>query len=103
MKPDLVPQPVRTLKVRRYEPPFRWQVESQSNPRTPHLVDLLGFHGNGECSCPHFTFTLARELRMGRVPSPATRCKHIRAAREALLNTLIKENLHANKNHGQVA
>lgn len=95
MKPEHAPAKIRTLKVRRFEPPFRWRVESESRPSAPHLVDLLGYDGNGECSCPHFVFTLARELKMGRVPSPATRCKHIRAAREALLNALIRERLHA--------
>lgn len=88
-----LPPVVRTLRVRRFNPPWQWHVASESEPDQPHLVDITGYQGNGECSCRHFRFRLAPELRMGRTPSPATRCKHIRAAREALLNTLVREHL----------
>lgn len=91
--------PVRSLRVQRFEPPWRWRVQSQTDPMHPHVVDLTGYNGNGECSCKHFVCTLARELKMGRAPSPATRCKHIRAAREALINTLIRENITNGNTH----
>lgn len=94
MKPE---SPIRWLRVRVFEPPFRWHVQSESEPQFPHLVDLLGYAGNGECSCKHFLCRMAPELKQGRKPTPATRCKHIRAAREALINNLIRQHLHENE------
>lgn len=79
----------RTLRCWPYNPPLQWLVESESHPTQPHLVDLGAYAGNGECSCKDFSTRRAPELKAGRRPSPLTRCKHIKAARERLLNRVI--------------
>lgn len=81
----------RTLRCKRYTPPMVWQVESDSENGLPHLVDLSSYSGNGACDCRDFVFRKEPDLRLGRRPSPITRCKHIKAAREALLNECIRE------------
>jgi len=82
-----------TLRCRLFNAPFEWHVESIGKPKFPHLVVLTDYDGNGACDCENFIFSKLPELRLGRRPQPATRCKHIRAAREALLNRVIKEKI----------
>jgi hypothetical protein len=91
-------KPATTLWCRVFNPPLEWHVESQSHPQLPHLVNLGGYDGNGECDCENFTFKKLPEVKAGRRPQPATRCKHIRAAREALLNRAIREHIEEEKN-----
>ena len=89
--------PPPSLRVRRYNPPLQWMVASEEQAGDaevpPYLVDLGAYGGNGECCCKHFLCRLAPELKAGRRPGPATRCKHIKAARECLLNHYIREHL----------
>lgn len=62
-------------------------VQSESGKEIdPYRVDLTGYNGNGECNCMNFKTkhgpVLSRTPPLLLKPSPATRCKHIRAARE---------------------
>lgn len=67
--------------------PFRYCVESSSQPLTWHLVDLTARQGHGECSCINFA-TVARpnHERHGKwIPwakgrHGASECIHLRAA-----------------------
>lgn len=78
------------LRVRSYDSPLRFLVESESEQAKPHLVDLENYAGNGECSCKHFVCRLAPELKMGRAPGNATRCKHIQAARAVFTDYAVR-------------
>jgi len=67
--------------------PFRYRVESQSEPGRIHLVDLTGRHGFGACDCDHFHFTANPTYKEKGLYIPyeagragVTECKHIRAA-----------------------
>lgn len=82
--------PPRTLYVRQLDWPMRWQVESETDRAHPHLVDLSSYNGNGECSCLHFSCRMVPELKQGRHPSNATRCKHIAAARGMFCDVMIQ-------------
>ena len=80
-----------TLKCRpesKRSNPLRWLVSSGTRPGVTHLVDLADLDGNGACSCEHFVFHLEPRLRSGKTTTPL-RCKHIKVAREALINRTI--------------
>jgi hypothetical protein len=79
-----------TVKVWDHEWPFRFRVESWSDKQRVHLVDISAYRGNGECSCENFSCRLAPELKLGRAPGPATRCRHIRAARSHFTDKAIR-------------
>ena len=66
---------------------LRFRFTSDTRADIAHVVDLGEFNGFGECSCEDFTFRLLPALVRGE--TPATRCKHILAAREHLLNQVI--------------
>lgn len=68
---------------------MRWIVTSASRPEIEHLVQLDAFGGIGECSCEHFQFRIAPDLREGR-RAGATRCTHITVAREAYTDAMIQ-------------
>ncbi len=67
---------------------LRWIVTSRSRPDIEHLVDLDGFGGIGRCSCEHFEFRIAPDLRDGRRIG-AHRCSHILTARNAFTDAMI--------------
>lgn len=73
-----------------YNPPFEFLVDSQKGTEV-YKVDLLGDGGNGECSCPHYQYRLKQLIKAGQTPSSATRCKHIRRARNLAMTLIIKE------------
>lgn len=88
-RPSPLRQP-RALVVRPYDHPLRFLVESSSEGKeAPHLVCLASYNRNGRCTCKHFTCRLEPELRQGRRPSNATRCKHILHARHYFTNQQI--------------
>ena len=68
--------------------PWRFYVESESEPEFPRLVDLEEYDGVGWCSCPHFTFRCQPNLERGD-RGTELRCKHILAAREYLIDQQI--------------
>jgi hypothetical protein len=73
---------------------LRWVVTSRSRPEIEHLVELDGFGGVGRCSCEHFEFRIAPDLREGRRVG-AHRCSHILAARNAFTDAMIQALLQA--------
>jgi hypothetical protein len=67
--------------------PFRYRVESQSEPLKWHLVDLTERGGHGMCDCKHFQTVAGPNFRRhGKwIPYAPKRngvseCKHLRAA-----------------------
>ena len=79
---------------------LRFRFESVLRPEIAHVVDLGGFDGFGECSCEDFTYRALPVLVRNRLPhtplsavtdeTVVKRCKHILAAREALLDQVIR-------------
>jgi hypothetical protein len=67
---------------------LRFRFESEARPDISHVVDLGAFGGFGECSCEDFQFRLLPALSRHQSPT-GSRCKHLLAAREALLGQLI--------------
>lgn len=74
-----------------FDTPLRWLVPSASRPGESHLVELDAYNGNGKCSCADFTCRHEALARTGQGGVAKTRCKHIKRARSALLDSLIKE------------
>lgn len=68
---------------------LRWIVTSRTRPEIEHLVDLDSFAGVGRCSCEHFEFRIAPDLREGRRVG-SHRCSHILAARNAFCDAMIQ-------------
>lgn len=54
-----------------------------------HMVELDKYKGNGHCSCEDFQMNKKPMLHFVTTPSDKTRCKHIIAAREFLLDRLV--------------
>lgn len=76
------------MDVESFEPPFRFHVVSSSRGSSGlrHLVDLVENDFVGACSCEHFTMTLIREVRAGKI----ARCRHIEVARKHWLDWMLK-------------
>jgi hypothetical protein len=74
-----------------YDSPGRYLVPSRSRAGEVHLVDLLAYRLNGRCDCPDFTVRREPMLRKGASPGNSTRCKHIHAARDAMLQLILEE------------
>ena len=77
------------MEARPHDNPLRWVVTSRSRPDVEHLVDLAAFGGIGNCSCEHFQFRIAPDLRDGRRLG-ARRCSHILVARNAFTDQMIQ-------------
>ena len=67
--------------------PFEWIVRSETRKEIEHLVNISARGGNGDCSCEAFQFRHVPNLKRGMAVS---RCKHIKAAREAFTDYIIK-------------
>jgi hypothetical protein len=77
------------MEARIGDNPLRWGVTSRSRPEITHLVELDAFGGIGTCSCEHFQFRIAPDLREGqRIGS--SRCSHILVARAAFTDAMIQ-------------
>ncbi len=81
-----------SLRVKRLDgEPFRFLVQSESG-REPLTVDLQALDFNGWCGCEDFEARRGKVLRENKNErSPASRCKHIQAARDWLLDTLMEQ------------
>ena len=77
------------LEALMHDGPLRWRVTSKTRPDVEHVVDLAGFGGIGSCSCEHFQFRIAPELREGK-RFGAKRCSHIIVAREAFCDAFVQ-------------
>ena len=79
---------------------LRFRFDSEVRPDIAHVVDLGAFDGFGECSCEDFTYRILPTLLRNRNrltdvvaitdETQLKRCKHLLAAREALLDQVIK-------------
>ena len=68
---------------------LRYRFESETRADVAHVVDLGEFGGFGECSCEDFIYRLRPLLVKGQREG-LRRCKHLEAAREALLDQVIE-------------
>jgi hypothetical protein len=61
---------------------LRYHVESRSDPKHPHMVDLSCFDGFGQCSCKRWQCDIWPVIRdgEGRKHTKQTTCAHVRAA-----------------------
>lgn len=83
------PKTSSVFRIRQADCKTRWWVSSQSRPDVEHLVDLMFYHQIGKCTCERFSFGLEPIARLATRPTDNLRCKHIRAAREALMDALL--------------
>jgi hypothetical protein len=69
----------------------RYLVASQST-QGKYMVDLLAYGGNGQCACPQWAYRIGPAREKGE-PPPVRWCKHIAAARQTMLDDVIKRML----------
>lgn len=78
----------------------RFFVDSERPGKPPYLVDLDSYDGNGECRCKNFTVKCEpqakAQLTLPKNQRWPMRCKHIKWAREYLLD-LFLDNLRTEK------
>lgn len=67
--------------------PLRFHVTSPGS--TPYLVDLAELDGNGFCGCTDFQCRRKPIFDIEQMAGPASRCKHIRAARDHVAGLVI--------------
>ena len=77
------------LAVKRLDAPYRWLVQSESDPEVWYGVDLLENNRIGSCDCDHFRYRLSQLASEAKRPWDGLRCKHLVIVREALLNALL--------------
>jgi hypothetical protein len=71
---------------------FRYLCESWEKPDQPHTVDLLAYGGNGECDCISFCAEKRSGIKAGiTLFTSQSMCRHIIAARDYLLNEILKD------------
>lgn len=74
------------FQVRQHDGFTFWVKSRQGNGE--YLVDITALRGNGKCDCPHFRCRLEPKVNSdGNV----RRCKHILAAREYVIDLMVKE------------
>lgn len=72
--------------------PTRFQVQSRSNPRHTHIVDIAENFPLGACDCIHYTCTIWPAYRkLKEKPLVPKRCAHLVACREVALNASIQQ------------
>ena len=77
------------LAIKRLDAPYRWLVQSETDPEVWYGVDLLENNRVGQCDCDHFRYRLAGMAAESKHPYNGLRCKHLVIVREALLNALL--------------
>lgn len=75
-----------------YDHILRFRLTSDNRADISHVVDLGEKAGFGECSCEDYQYRIAPALTRGETP---TRCKHLLAAREHLVNLVIDRIMHS--------
>jgi hypothetical protein len=94
--------PVNTrqaFRMRKADCSTRWWVESETDPGHEYLCDLVAYNEIGQCDCPDFQIRKEWIARRATVSSDDLRCKHLRAAREKMLNSLLRH-IHKNETRG---
>jgi hypothetical protein len=82
------------LAIKRLDAPYRWLVQSESDPEIWYGVDLLDNNRVGSCDCDHFRYRLAGIASDAKQVWNGLRCKHLIIVREALLNALLLSMAH---------
>ena len=77
---------------------WRFHVESYSDPKHPHLVDIAAHYPLGKCSCHDWSCRRFPEWKKTLKP---VRCRHLAVAREAALNGLIRLTAHPGNPEGE--
>jgi len=77
------------LHIKQLDAPYRWLVQSETDPEVWYGVDLLENGRVGSCDCDHFRYRLAQLAAETKRPWNGLRCKHLVIVREALLNALL--------------
>ena len=60
----------------------RYTVKSRTRNAIEHMVDLVRFGGNGECSCEDFEFHMRPKVKLKSYRGKPLRCAHLLAARD---------------------
>lgn len=89
MKKPVDNNPPPRLAIKRLDAPYRWLVQSESDPEIWYGVDLLANNRVGSCDCDHFRYRLNGMAQSAKVTWNGLRCKHLVIVREALLNALL--------------
>jgi hypothetical protein len=93
MKPPRLKKPVESppprLAIKRLDAPYRWLVQSESDPEIWYGVDLIENNRIGSCDCDHFRYRLSAMAADAKQTWNGLRCKHLVIVREALLNALL--------------
>ena len=76
------------MKISPHDHILRYRFESETRPDIAHVVDLAAYAGFGECSCEDFCYRL-RPVLVRAGAAGLARCKHLAAAREALVDAVI--------------
>lgn len=80
-----MPKSTRTVRVKEIPgEAFCFEVESWTNPKQPHRVELLSQNGFGECSCTSWSTRKWPVIRDKLAPIRGTKlseCRHVEAAR----------------------
>ena len=85
-----MPKVFGTVRVTAIQSEYgRYHVESWSKAGETHLVDLCARYPLGRCSCMDYQGRRWPEFKTTLKP---VRCRHLTAAREAMLNSLIRLN-----------
>ena len=77
------------LAIKQLDAPYRWLVQSESDPEVWYGVDLLANNRVGQCDCDHFRFRLAALAAESKQTWNGLRCKHLIIVREAIMNALL--------------
>lgn len=87
------------MKGQIHDYPTRMVVHSETTQEDSYLVDLTAFPRgfseegvqvfNGSCTCDHFRYNCKPKMHMPMYDKALFRCKHIRWARENVLDYLL--------------
>lgn len=84
-----MPKVFGTVRLTWIEGEFgRFRAESWSRPGEHHMVDVCARHPLGRCTCEAYSCRHWPEFKKTLKP---VRCRHLIAAREALLNRILAE------------
>lgn len=78
--------------------PTRFHIQSRSNPKHSHLIDLAENAPYGGCTCASHTMKLWPEYRkLKDKPQMPRRCPHLQLARETALNLTLEHFQHTSQ------
>lgn len=72
---------------------YRGRARSDTLGQPPYQWDLTSYNGNGECRCRDFETRRLKNLKEGYPRGVLTRCKHLRRARDYVIDFIIAGHL----------